>query len=138
RIVHVAVSGNGRRVATADLGLDEDGPVSAVRVWDADAEQFLTAFTPARPVLGSLALSTDGERLAFDSYEREAPGRPTRILGLVKVWDVRTSRETLTLRGHRERISALAFSADGSRLASADFDDTVHLWDARRGVLLYA
>ena len=35
----------------------------------------------------------------------------------LKVWDATTGQETLTLRGHTGRVSSLAFSPDGRRLA---------------------
>ena len=53
--------------------------------------------------------------------------------GVVKLWDVATGEERLTLRGHVGEISALAFSPDGSRLASGGADQTLRLWDVMTG-----
>src|SRR5262249_26167917 len=50
----------------------------------------------------------------------------------MKLWDVATGRETLTLRGHTVGINNVAYSPDGRRLASAS-DATVRLWDAATG-----
>jgi tRNA A-37 threonylcarbamoyl transferase component Bud32 len=49
-------------------------------------------------------------------------------------------RQTLFIcRGHRSRVTALAWSPDGARLASASYDKTARLWDGNNGhaLLLY-
>ena len=51
--------------------------------------------------------------------------------GTIKLWDVATGQEALSLRGHTKSVLSVAFSADGTRLASASRDGTVKLRDAR-------
>ncbi|KAH7302861.1 hypothetical protein B0I35DRAFT_501632 [Stachybotrys elegans] len=36
-------------------------------------------------------------------------------------------------RGHSSWVSSVAFSLDGSRIASGSYDDTIRIWDARSG-----
>ena len=41
--------------------------------------------------------------------------------------------ELSTMRGHNDFVDAVAWSPDGTRLASASIDDTVRVWDPRTG-----
>ena len=43
----------------------------------------------------------------------------------------------LTFTGHSNRVTALAWSPDGTRIASASNDQTVQVWDAETGKQLY-
>ena len=66
-----------------------------------------------------MAFSPDGKRLASSS---------SGMNSVVKVWDVASGKETLTLGQSLEAYS-VAFSPDGNRLASGSWK-TVNIWDA--------
>jgi WD40 repeat protein len=51
----------------------------------------------------------------------------------VTLWDSKTGAPKFTLTGHKEYITATAFSADGSQIATGSDDGTVRLWDAATG-----
>lgn len=49
----------------------------------------------------------------------------------VKVWDVRTQRLVMSLAGHRDSVTGLSLSPDGSYLLSNSMDNTLRCWDVR-------
>jgi WD40 repeat protein len=114
----VAYSPQGSRLASADEG-------GAIKVWDSRiGQEFLTLQDPSLRSYDphdSLALSPDGSRLLTTDNARSREGKE----GATKLWDVMTGAETLTLHGHPCGISAVAFSPDGKRLASASFTRVV-------------
>jgi len=49
------------------------------------------------------------------------------------VWDTATGQELFTLVGHQGWINGVAFSPDGTRLATGSYDGTARVWDAATG-----
>jgi WD40 repeat protein len=129
----VAFSPDGKLLAVAlgrynDTGKDDfDGYRDApgeVRVYDA-ATGKLKETLEHKLAVYALAFSPDGKLLAT------AGGEPLRNLedepsdAVAFLWDTQTWRKKASLKGLRDRVPALAFSADGKTLAVADgaYDD---------------
>ena len=51
----------------------------------------------------------------------------------IKLWDVAGGQERTTLKGHRSLVTAVAYSPDGTLVASASFDHDIRLWNAATG-----
>ncbi len=52
--------------------------------------------------------------------------------GPIKLWDAASGKELRKLEGHTLWISALIFSADGTKLYSAGGDQTIRIWDVEQ------
>jgi WD40 repeat protein/serine/threonine protein kinase len=114
--VGVAFSGDGSQVAS----VAQDGTVA---IWDPSSFQRLTPpfFKGHMQGANGVAFSPDGRRLATGGGSRDA----------VKVWDLSTRRELMTLPGQGGGgFSFVAFSPDGRWLAACIWEGTLHLWRA--------
>jgi WD40 repeat protein len=121
-----AFSPDGLRLATASA--DE-----TLRVWDlAPSREALTLFHPPGNT-SWFALSPDGRRLVLTG---EAAAVPT-------VWElapqhgapgeIASVRALFDLEGHTDFVRGLAFSRDGTRIATGSFDGTAKVWDTATG-----
>jgi predicted NACHT family NTPase len=70
----------------------------------------------------AVAFSPDGKVLATGEKD-----------GRVRLWNVITGKELLTLRGHSSAVNSVAWSADSQTLASGSDDNTVKLWNVQTG-----
>ena len=69
-----------------------------------------------------LAYSPDGTKLATGSTDARNAEHT------VKLWDVETGQNLTTLRGHRDALITIAYSRDGTLLASGSKDKTIKIW----------
>ena len=52
---------------------------------------------------------------------------------MVRIWDAATGRQTLEFPAATSRVNAIAFSPDGTKLATGSLDHTVNVWEAATG-----
>ena len=65
-----------------------------------------------------------------DRYCYEYPFSCSGVDRRIIIWDLTSASQVCELKGHRDTVYQLAFSRDGTILASGGGDNCVKLWDA--------
>ena len=124
RAQSVAWSPDGTRIATGGV----EGLELGVRLWDAREGLSVGPVLGQSLSINSLAWAPDGRRLASASTEYE-----TGTSGIeLTIWDVRTGDRLIRI-GHLSSILSVAFSADGTRVATGGHERIVRVFDAASG-----
>jgi len=113
-----AFSSDARLVAAADFCGD-------VFVWDAARGQMRTSFNNGGEISRIAFAPNNDARLAVGSWNSK-----------ITIWNIRSRRPAWVLTGHTGGVSSIAYSSDGSLLASTSLDHTARIWDPANGRLL--
>jgi WD40 repeat protein len=113
-ITSVAFSPDGRLLAGGGV---ETGGGGRLLIWDASSGTNSTTIECPRGV-DCLSFSADSQRVATCGADL-----------VVQVWDATGGHETLSLTGHKDRVSAVLFALHDLRLYSAGRDGVVKNWD---------
>jgi WD40 repeat protein len=111
------------------------------RIWDAATGKERVGWIGYNRAIGAADLSPDGRRVAATIQGHQtiayADGKlPTKhnfTDRVVYLWDPATGKETLHLRGHKDRVICVRFAPDGKRLVTGAWDNTARIWDAQTG-----
>jgi WD40 repeat protein len=114
QVTCLSFSPDGRLLAAGGGAIDKGG---RVLIWDASSGAISTTVECPRGV-DFLSFSPDSRRVATCGAD-----------SVVQVWDATGGHETLSLQGHRDRVTAVLFEPSALRLYSAGRDGVVKLWD---------
>ena len=101
-----------------------------IRLWDVNSCQ--TVWTLPHDIYpNALAFSPCGKYLASGLWWN--PSVETEKVP-IRLWEVATGKNIATFWGHPTDVQDLAFSPDGTLLASGSFDSTILLWDLKSAI----
>lgn len=116
----VAFSPTGGYIASGSV--DE-----TVRLWKVDrALSNATELNVNANAWQNVDMSPDGEWIVTSNSND----------GVAQLWETRTGKPGMTLKGHTEAVNEVAFSPCGQRIVSASDDTTVRLWCVNTGASL--
>ena len=95
-------------------------PLSLVEVEDVESGRTLGQLRGILQGVHSLAFSPDSRRLAVGSDDRQA----------VKLWDLQSFQELVTLPGSSSAYTQTRFSPDGNLLGTMNARGVLHVWRA--------
>ncbi len=104
------------------FGMDSAG---TIRLWKTKTGELVQAFAGPKPPIRNCVLDATGRWLAV-SVERE---------NTVHLFNC-TSHQEVSLVGHKDFVSGLAFSPDSAKFATGSMDGTIRLWNIPSGSLV--
>ncbi len=97
-----------------------------IQLWNADGKQAGDALVRTLDSISSsvftTAFSPDNRWFAFAGKDRT-----------IKIWEVATGRNVMTLKGHTGWVTSVAFNPDGTLLAAGSLSGVIKIWNVESG-----
>jgi tRNA A-37 threonylcarbamoyl transferase component Bud32 len=118
------------RVSVDGGGLAISGGFDRVpRLWDLVTGGPIKSLEAHPDTIWCVALSRDGRYAATGGQHKAAEGRDPANHDVLRLYDVASGRLLRKLTGHAAVVHHVAFTADGRRLVSSSWDQSVRVWD---------
>jgi len=118
----VAFSPDGQRIVTASG--------ATAYLWDANTFRKINSLEIEQDRINHVAFSPNGEYIVVTSSSQVLNSNQNSA---VLLWNMLTSKPTVTLRGHRYSVNNAVLNNDGNKVVTASIDGTARLWDVSTG-----
>jgi len=124
------------------LAFSTDGRMAAsgsrdhtIKLWEVESGKLVRKLEGHAGDVKAVAFSADGKRVVSGGGDRNVARLDPKAENdcSVRVWDVDSGRQVLRLEGHSVEVCSVAFSPDGTRIASGGADRVCIVWDAVAG-----
>ncbi len=117
KIINMQLSPDGSRLAVAST--------IGVNIYDINTGEETVLLTKDTDLVGLLAISQDGSKLAYTSGEKKC-----------YIWNVENSKLLFTFNTSETSYKSILFLSDGKTLVSRNWENTFSYWDITTGELL--
>jgi hypothetical protein len=126
---HLALSSDGGLLlAIARRGGFGRKPDDMIYIWDMTTGEKVWTFTHDEYHVGQAALSPDARYVAVTFLNDP----------VVRLYRLSDSKEVATFKGHTDAVTCIAFSPDGTMIASGSIDKTAIVWNVKKELLAAA
>jgi WD40 repeat protein len=117
----VAVTPDGRRIASASANRQFGDRDFTVKIWDVDTGEQIRVLDGHAESVRCLTFTADGRSLLSGSDDKT-----------IRIWDTESGEVRRILHGHEDEVKCLAVSPDTRRVISGSFL-MIHVWDFETG-----
>ena len=114
-VTSVAFDPNNKFFVTGSIGTDR-----VIQFWDAQTFELLNTSEKQPGYINSVSFTTDGDKLV------------AAVRNFIKVWDLSTNQEMLSLKGPQLELNKIAVSPNNRLVATANREGTIMLIDLNK------